>query len=301
MRAAEPLVSERCRLGEGCLWRDADQRVYWVDIGPPSRILSCREDGSSLRTWLAPEMATSLTRGTEQPLIVTLRTGIRAFDPDSGRWGPHILLLDPDESMRLNDCGCDPWGRFWTASMRDNVSLSMADAEERQVGHPVLIRIDPDHSISKFDSPAECPNTFVWSMDCRSLYFADSAARTIMKIAYQGLTGELGTRTEFARLDTDDLPDGSALDANGCLWNARWNGSRVICLSPQGSIVDEIRLPCRRVTSCAFGGSDFRTLFITTAIDLDPYQGADDTRSGGQLFAARLPVRGHPVHAFGGM
>jgi sugar lactone lactonase YvrE len=53
-----------------------------------------------------------------------------------------------------------------------------------------------------------------------------------------------------------------------------------------------IDLPAPNVTSCAFGGEDLRTLYITTAKDdMTPAEAARASLAGG-LFAARPGPRG---------
>ena len=52
------------------------------------------------------------------------------------------------------------------------------------------------------------------------------------------------------------------MDANGCLWNAQWGGSRVVQYAPDGSVKEIIGLPTSQPTSCAFVGSH---LLVTTA------------------------------------
>jgi len=61
------------------------------------------------------------------------------------------------------------------------------------------------------------------------------------------------------------IPDGSAIDTEGCLWNARWDGSAVLRITPDGRIDRVVDLPVLKVADCAFGGADLRTPFISTA------------------------------------
>lgn len=57
------------------------------------------------------------------------------------------------------------------------------------------------------------------------------------------------------------------VDADGMLWVALWDGGKVVQIHPtSGEILSEVVVPnVRKVTSCAFGGEDMNTLFITTA------------------------------------
>ena len=96
-------------------------------------------------------------------------------------------------------------------------------------------------------------------------------------------------------------PDGSTLDAEGMLWIALFDGGAVTRWNPEtGELLQTIRLPARRVTSCAFGGADLGTLYVTTSqFELPEAQRAEQPLAG-CLFALRPGVRGRPAFAFAG-
>jgi sugar lactone lactonase YvrE len=78
-----------------------------------------------------------------------------------------------------------------------------------------------------------------------------------------------------------------------------WGASRVSRFSPQGDLLDVIQLPVAQPTSCAFGGSDLRRLFITTAsIGLDAAANANGL--AGAVFAVDLDIGGLPAARFAG-
>jgi sugar lactone lactonase YvrE len=90
----------------------------------------------------------------------------------------------------------------------------------------------------------------------------------------------------------EGMPDGMTIDGEGLLWVAMWGGSTVLRCSPDGDVVQRLPLPCSQPTSCAFGGDDLATLFITTArYGLDDAQLADEPMAGG-LLACRPGVTG---------
>jgi len=63
---------------------------------------------------------------------------------------------------------------------------------------------------------------------------------------------------------------------------------------PTGKVDRVVEMPVTNITSCAFGGKDLRTLFITTA----SASGASDEPLAGALFAFEPGVRGIPENLF---
>jgi sugar lactone lactonase YvrE len=57
-----------------------------------------------------------------------------------------------------------------------------------------------------------------------------------------------------------------------------------------------VDLPCLETTSCAFGGSDLRDLYVTTGVHK-----TEKEEHAGRLFVIKgLNVKGQPSHSFGG-
>ena len=105
---------------------------------------------------------------------------------------------------------------------------------------------------------------------------------------------------DVQRDDGPGRPDGSAVDADGCLWNAEYAGGRLVRYTPAGRIDRVIAVPVSNPTCCAFGGSRFDTLFVTSAAQrLSPEQLAREPLAGG-LFAVQPGVSGLPESRFRG-
>ena len=60
-------------------------------------------------------------------------------------------------------------------------------------------------------------------------------------------------------------------------------------LDPAGAPIDEIPVPARWVTSCAFGGADWDELYIVSA------DNTDDESLGGCIWRCRPGVAGLPT------
>jgi sugar lactone lactonase YvrE len=137
------------------------------------------------------------------------------------------------------------------------------------------------------------PNSLAWSPNGRTMYFSDTPTMRIMAYDYDPESGALMTGRLFADLTGHPgRPDGSTVDADGCLWNAEVRGSRVVRYTPEGKVDRVITLPVSGVTSCAFGGPGMRTLYITTATQrLTEQELAQEPLAGG-LFAVDVGVSG---------
>ena len=110
------------------------------------------------------------------------------------------------------------------------------------------------------------PNSLCWSPDNQTLYFADTRARVIWKFDFNLASGELTDRRLFVDLQGQlGRPDGATVDTEGYLWSAEYGGGRVVRYTPDGTVDKVVNLPVANVTCPTFGGTDYKTLFITTA------------------------------------
>jgi sugar lactone lactonase YvrE len=139
------------------------------------------------------------------------------------------------------------------------------------------------------------------------MYHTCSHERVIHAYDVDAGSGAASNRRVFATFDPAvGVPDGSTVDAEGYLWSTHWGGSRITRFAPDGRVDREIAMPVKNVTSCAFGGPDMSTLFVTTAsVDLvegrwrfmDEAGFAAAPMTGG-IFAIDVGVRGLPEPAF---
>jgi L-arabinonolactonase len=125
--------------------------------------------------------------------------------------------------------------------------------------------------------------------------------RRIDAFDYDLASGAISNRRVFASLaDEPGLADGSIVDAEGCLWNAQWRGSKLVRYRPDGSVEREVPLPISNPTCMAFGGPDLDILFVTTAwFTLSPEQRAAEPLAG-NVFAFRPGVRGRKEARYAG-
>ena len=153
-------------------------------------------------------------------------------------------------------------------------------------------------TLTPFETGITISNTVCWSPDGKTMYFSDTATGVIWAYDYDLDEGVITNRRDFARFERGD-PDGSTVDAEGCLWNCRWDGGCVVRFTPAGKVDRVIDVPAARPTSCAFGGTGLDELYITSArYGMSPAEIAAAPRAG-DLFVCRPGVRGVAAPEFG--
>ncbi len=127
-------------------------------------------------------------------------------------------------------------------------------------------------------------NGLGWSPSGRLFYFIDSPTRQVDVFDCDLAEGTVENRRAFARVEVEGaVPDGLAVDAEGCVWVALHGGWGLRRYSPDGELMGVVDLPVSRVTSCCFGGDDLRDLYVTTR-----REGLSDAERAGQPLAGAL-------------
>jgi sugar lactone lactonase YvrE len=283
LRCVAP-VGDRC--GEAATWSPAERALYWCDV---NRFLIHRLDTEEqVRSWFFDEPVTALSL-TDRPgeLLVALGSRLTFWRPEEDRRRDHGFKLGEWPVARLNDGRAAPNGDLWIGSMHNNVGPN-GEALDAAFGHGALFRLRGSGEVSVEKRGLGISNTVCWSPDRRTFYFGDTQQNTIWAYDYDEATGEIaGERPFFAGFGRG-VPDGSAVDAQGRLWNCRFGGACVVCVAPDGRIDQVLEMPAQNITTCAFGGDDLATLYITTAA-----MGTTEAdRLAGSLFAYAADVPG---------
>ena len=250
---AKALLDRRFLLAEGPFYVAKENILGWVDI-KAGALLLYETDTCKLR-----ELQTGQYLGAAVPTrggsyLSAMTTGIYLLNEERGL----KLLCRPEglkENYRLNDGKCDPAGRF----LFGTISLFK--------GHDqgCLFCLEPDGTCRIMLEGVKVSNGLAWSADGKTLFYIDTPTGGVDAFDYDLDKGEISNRRRIFTVNSG-YPDGMTIDSCGMLWIALWGGGKVVRVDPAyGTVLAEIILPAKNVTSCCFGGADMGTLFITTS------------------------------------
>jgi sugar lactone lactonase YvrE len=287
-----PALEIPMQLGETPLWRAAESALYWIDI--PGHAVHRLVPASGAHTcWPMASEPGCIALCAGGGLLVALRTGLALLDTDSG-----VLTAIGDApydtgKLRFNDGRCDAAGRLWVGTIyepRDRQGATL---------YSVTRGMLQDHAL-----PATVSNGVAFSPNNRTIYRSDTTSHTIHAYDFDLADGRLGDGRILHAFSMDKTnnyggrPDGAAVDVEGNYWCAMMEGARLLCLTPQGEILREIKLPARCPTMLAFGGPDLRTLYVTTARQNRPETELAQYPLSGYVLTLEVDVAGLPEHEY---
>ena len=285
------VVDSRCALGEGILWCDQRAALFWTDI-EGCRLWMHTPASGATRSWPLPDRLGCLALGRTGRLLLGLAKGLYAADIDAALGTSsdaalplkHVVDVEADNhETRLNDGRADRQGNF-----------VFGTKSERADGAPIgsFYQYSVEHGLRRLTLPnAAIPNSICFSPDGAIMYYCDSPQRRILCCDYNASTATVSHQRVFAELDHPTAePDGSIIDAEGCLWNAQWGGGQVVRYRPDGSIDRIVAVPAHQPSCCTMGGAAYDHLYITTArTGLDDIA-LDASPDSGGVFQWILPV-----------
>ncbi len=279
----EVIADEACRCGEGPIWHVAQGRLYWLD-NVTGRLFWYDPKTNHHELALQYDGIAAATVQVDGSLLLFGRAcGVWRWDGGE----PTVVVEPTPGESRFNDVAADPKGRVFAGSM----PVPDPDNPGKTLRLGTLYRFDPDGSRHEVEHDLGCSNGIGFSPDLTLMYFVDSVTHQIFVYDYNPDTGEIRNRRVFAEVDHAWSPDGLTVDAEGCVWCAMWNGSRVIRFSPDGEPIRTIMLPTPMASSVMFGGPGLDELYITSA-------GGQDKQKNGQhagaLFRVRPGMHGKP-------
>ncbi len=274
----ELIADYACETGENPLWHPLEKRLYWTDI-PNGRLFRYDPDSGHHEQIYQGRPVGGFTFEADGGLLLFRDCGNVTLWRD-GESAEIVGAITAERDSRFNDVIADPAGRVFCGTMSSDHSKGS------------LYRLDLDGRVTRVLDSIGCSNGMGFSPDLKTLYYTDSFAREIYSFDYDIETGSLVNRRIFATIpESHGLPDGMAVDQQGCVWSALWDGFGLVRFDQDGNIAVRVQFPTRKVSSLTFGGDDLQDIYVTTAGGNRKHE---DGAAAGSLFRVRLEANGRP-------
>lgn len=276
---AQVYDDRNCSLGEGPLWHPEREQLFWFDIN--NKKLLSRSEGQPLE-WVFDQHVSAAGWISHDELLIASETEFFVFHLITGE-RRHVCDLEAENPVtRSNDGRADPWGGFWIGTM----------GKKAEKGAGAIYRFYRG-KLTQLYSDITISNSICFSPDRRFAYYTDTVTRKILRQALDDEGWPAGDPELFIDLNGDGLnPDGSVVDAEGCLWSAQWGSSRVARYSPDGVYLFAEIFPANHTSCPAFGGSDLTRLFVTSATEGMVAPSTDQ----GRTYCTEVRAKGQTEH-----
>jgi D-xylonolactonase len=284
MSAVPEIVADtRLACGEGTLWHEAEQKLYWLDI-PDGAVYRYDPRAGSHERVHKGEVIGGFTIQADGSLLLFMAKGaVRVWK--RGKLSTVIEQLPEEREARFNDVIADPEGRVFCGTM--------STSSPRGLGR--LYRLERDGKIIRLLDGIGISNGMGFTPELKQMYYTDSAKGEIYVFDYERSSGSIRNQRALIRVPASEgEPDGLTVDAEGFIWSARWNGSSIVRFSPEGREVLRVGLPARKVSCLTFGGRDHKDIYISTA---GGDKREEEGPGAGALFRVNLGIAGRAEFA----
>jgi gluconolactonase len=245
------------RFVEGPVWIEEEKRLLFSDI-PANRIFGLTTDGRVTIFRKPSGRSNGLARDREGRLIACEHDNRRVSRTETD--GSTTVLATSFQGKRLNspnDVVVKSDGAIYFTD--PNYGIRPEEQEQEVQG---VYRLSPDgEKLSPVASDFARPNGLAFSPDEKKLYIDDSERRHI-RVFDVNDDGSLSGGAVFHDMNvaTPGSPDGMKVDAEGRIYCTGAGG--VWVFNREGNHLGTIVTP-EKPSNCAWGGSDWRTLYIT--------------------------------------
>jgi sugar lactone lactonase YvrE len=253
--ATTALDGPACLLGEGPAYDAATDTAWWFDILGRTLFEHAFSTGAT-RAHALPFMASQLSVIDDTRQLIFAESGLYVREIATGRLTLHTAIEESDAATRCNDGRVHPSGALWMGTM----------GKEGEEGLGALYWFHRGE-LRQLYRGVSIPNAICFSPDGATAYFTDTPTGRLMRVPTDPATGlPQGDPTIFHDSHAaDGGPDGAVVDADGCLWNARWGGGRIDVYGPDGGQLRSIALPVSQPTCPLFVGASADRLLVTSA------------------------------------
>jgi sugar lactone lactonase YvrE len=278
-------------LGEGLLWHATSGYWWWTDIKSSILYAWSPTSGALLRC-KTPDRVGSFAHCRSGRLLLGLakQLGFAETPPTQESAGLRQLQVQPaadvdaaEARTRVNDGRTDRRGFFVFGTMNEG-------KDQRPIGS--FYQYSLQYGLRRLALPAvSIANSICFSLDGKTMYFTDTLTRRIMQCDYDAESAQTANVRLFAAVDqAHAYPDGSVIDADGCLWNAQWGAGRIVQYATDGSMLRVLRVPAKNPTCPAFGGTHLDQLVVTSSRQEMSSEELQQMPQAGSLFTFATPV-----------
>lgn len=277
-------------LGEGPHYEKQTNRLIWVDI-EGFKIHRLDIATNIVSTIETTQRVGAIVPTTRHTYICGLQDGIYELNFDNQQFTLMVPLEPERTDHRANDGKCDADGRFWIGTYIMGPLSYSGNLYSYSHGQSAA---------TKHLTEIGCSNGMAWTADQKTYYYIDSPTKKVDAFDYDNATGTIANRRTVIEIgEQDGVPDGMTIDNEGHLWIAHWGGSCISHWNPRtGQLIKKIDFPVSQVTSLCFAGTNFDTLYVTSAsvglteeqLKLEPLAGS--------LFKVKVDTTGRENNIF---
>eukprot|EP00747_Dinoflagellata_sp_TGD_P209433 gnl/TRDRNA2_/TRDRNA2_82832_c0_seq1.p1 gnl/TRDRNA2_/TRDRNA2_82832_c0~~gnl/TRDRNA2_/TRDRNA2_82832_c0_seq1.p1 ORF type:complete len:347 (-),score=51.36 gnl/TRDRNA2_/TRDRNA2_82832_c0_seq1:11-1024(-) len=302
---AELFFSAGNKLGECPLWDVVRQRLCWLDIEgrrfwelDTAEFIRLKADSDpsaadAAQCFDLPVRAGSFCFCEGGEYVFAFEDGLSFYEPATGQRCRVTEDFEPGLKTRMNDGRVDRQGRFVVGGHVEKGDQAISS----------VYRLNADLTVERLFEGVRCSNCICFALHSDSMFFADTMRDEAEIWSFPDYTVAAMSAERQVFVRPEGRPDGSAIDSEGCLWNAEFGGGRVVRYLPDGTVDAVVKVPVRYTTCVAFGDHDLCTLYITDAsvkrLSKKKLEELPPGYAGG-IFRVRVPVPGLPEMRFRG-
>ena len=277
----KPLWKIRCTLGEGTLWVDEHNSIYFVDI-KKKKICSFNIKNKKKKIIKVNKEIGFIAHIKDHIFILGLQGELRIQNLKSKKILKSIKIEPNLKLNRINDGKTDPAGNLWFGTM-DNL--------ERKIEKGSLYKLDKNFKLIKVDKNYRITNGPAF-IDQYNFYHTDSPKKTIYKFKINKNNKIVSKKIFKKLLPEEGSPDGMTLDTNKNLWVAHFHGACISIFNKKAKLIHRIQFPAKNITNCAFGGKNTKELYVSTATKGMSKADLRKFRYSGFFFSVKTNARG---------
>lgn len=271
--SAQIFDATQCALGEGPLWHPERGSLFWFDI------LGMRLHGEG-RVRQFDECVSAAGWVDHDTLLIASETQLFTYDLENDEQTYVCALESDNEATRSNDGRADPFGGFWIGSMGKH--------SEKRAG--AIYRYYRG-SVERLYDRITVANAICFAPDGSYACYTDTHSRRIMRQPLDDAGWPVGAPEVYIDTRAEGLnPDGAVIDSERCIWVAQWGASRVARYDTEGAFLGAVSVGARQASCPAFGGTELRTLYVTSAAT--GLEGPDE----GKTFVLETQATGQREH-----